>query len=497
MKQAVLFLLAAVMFVYAGCDSSNSSVEPLDSAIPSSIVMSDDIESFFSPTKVAEIRLSFTVSEWNGLLNDFDKYSKNETFREASCSVSGGNISSASPKSFASVGVRLRGNTSRIRPEIGSGSHNSSNLLARAHFKIKFNNKFDKDESVYGSADVAEKSANKDQQLFDGIKALNLKYNRDDPSYIREGFSYDMYRRFGVEHVRMTFTKLYITIGSELPRYIGVYLAFEDIDKTFMQKRFFDPSGEGLKGAMFKCLWQQFGPADLTTQDTDGSLASGAIGEEYTDPLTAAEYNSGFSDYRPAYDLKEDPAGDAVASLNSFIEIINSKPSRTQLEAVFDVPQFLRALAVEAMVEHTDSYWRLGNNYYLYKNPLTGKWTYMPYDNDRTFGVQTGNSTSASTSVLNWGEDSGFYDNDPVLIHVIMAFPEYRELYKTYLRKLVEEEYFTTTVVIDRMKAMQAVIAPCVSGYDVGNDNFVYYDSISDFTSFVSGRVAVVKKECY
>ena len=470
-------------------------------------MMSSDVESFFNPTGVAEIHLTFSEAEWNGLLHDYDSNNKNEMNREAACSISGGNISSASPVSFSSVGVRLRGNTSRHRPEgddysYNGTSHSSSNLLQRVHYKIKLNNKFDKDESAYGSpsVDVATKKANKDQQLFDNVKALNLKYNNDDTSYVREAFSYDMYRRFGVEEVKTTFARLYIKIGSETERYLGVYLAFEDIDKTFISKRYFAADGvTGLEGTMFKCLWQGFGPGDLSKTDTDGLLTDGRIGEELTDPADNASFLKGFSQYHPSYDLKEDPNSDGVDALNAFITLLTSGPTKDQLEAAFDVQPFLRALAVEAMVGSTDSYWRGGNNYYLYKNPVSGKWTYLPYDNDRTLGKTTWGTTSASTSAISWGANSGngWGDFNPVLVNDVMAIPEFKAAYISYLKYMVDNNYFTSTSAMARITAMQTAIEPYVTGYNVANDNYPYNNSRAELKAFIEGRIAVVKKECY
>ncbi len=460
-----------------------------DWKVPQTKTFDADFESFFNPIALAEIRIAFTEQEWNGMLNDYDKNNKNETYRQASCTIKGGTIN----KSFPSIGIRLRGNTSRKRPEIGSGSHVSTNKLARVHFKLKLNNTFDKDESAYGapSVDVAKNTTYKTQQLMTNVTSLNLKYNKDDPSYIREGLSYDMYRSFGVEAVRTTFAKVYITIGSEVERYVGVYLAFEEIDKTWMRKRFSD-----LDGAMFKCLWQSYGPADLTVGDYDGSLTNGRIGEELTDPVSNAAFLSGFSQYHPAYDLKEDPDKTAVTAFNTFIYTLNNNPTKQDLEAMFDVQSFLRYLAVNVMIGMADDYWRGGNNYYLYRNPANNnRWTFMPYDNDRTWGLKTFGPETPSSSVLNWGDNSGTSCN-PVLVKRILAIPQYIADYKAYLTYMVDKGYFNESVVSNRISQMQSVISASVTGYNVGEDYFQYSADKSAILNYVSKRIAVVNAEC-
>ncbi len=462
-------------------------------AVPALAGFDSAAEQYFSPYTVGEIHLSFSLAEWNSLLNDYDTNHRNELFREASCVVTGGGL--AVPARFTSVGVRLRGNTSRQRPEAGErgAPHSPASALQRVHFKIKFNHDFSRQEDVYGgiSQEVPTRAGNKGQALFPEVKALNLKYNKDDPSAIRQALSYEIYRGFGVHAVRTTFTRLYIRIGEENERYLGVYLGFEDIDKSFLKKRF-----ESGKGAMFKNLWQSYGPADLARADYDGDLTVGRIGEERTDPESREEFISGaFIDYRPAYDLKEDPDGDAVERLNVLMELLSGSPTAARLEEFIDVQSFLRAMAVNVMIGQADDYWRGGNNYYLFINPDTGLWTYLPYDNDRTFGIKTFGPATANSSVLDWGSGSVPQVN-PVLVKRILEIPEYLSDYKAYLVELERSGLFTEASIERRARAMQDAIAPYTGGYQVGTDDSPFDPDVRSFTRFVGSRLDVMRREC-
>jgi len=497
LKKLKLFLVF-LLIAWTGCDKKETPIEVIsepeiktsaDWAVPQLPLLDPAVESFFNPLSVIEIHLAFSESEWNSMLHDYDHNKRNEMYRMASCTVSGNGIN----LSFPAVAVRLRGNTSRTRPEIGTGNHLPENKLVRVHYKIKFNHTFDKDEAAYGapSVDIPKNTAYKTQQLFTNVSSLNLKYNRDDPTYIREAVSYDIYRKFGIEVVKSTFGKLYIKIGNEAERYLGVYFAFEDIDKTWIRKRF-----NGLESTLFKCLWQDYGPADLATPDNDGSLLTGRIGEELTDPASNAIFTSGFRAYHPSYDLKEDPDATGVNAINSLMNLLIGNPTKEQLEAAIDVQSLLRAFAVNVMIGMSDDYWRGGNNYYMYRNPLkNNRWSFLPYDNDRSFGINTFGSETSTSSVLNWGVNSGTKCN-PVLINRILAIPQFKEDYRAYLKYLVDQNYFTEATVISRMKEMQAVISPFISGYDIGTDAFPYSGDFSAITNYVKSRIEVVSKEC-
>lgn len=470
-------------------DKVTKPVTSTNWGIPQLPYLNSDFENFFNPISVIDIHLSFTEVEWNGLLHDYDKNNRNEMYRLASCTLSGNGVN----LSFPGVGVRLRGNTSRKRPEDAVGNHISTNQLNRIHFKIKFNHDFGKDESAYGSPsiDLPTNTAFKNQQIMVNVKALNLKYNKDDPSYIREAISYDLFRQFGVEVVHSTFAKLYVKIGTENERYVGVYLAFEDIDKTWIKKR-----NGGVESTMFKCLWQDFGPADLSKTDNDGSLLSGRIGEELTDPPSNAIFSSGFRAYHPAYDLKEDPTSTGVADLNNLITLLNSNPTAEQIESVFEVQSFLRALAVNVMIGMADDYWRGGNNYYLYKNPAqNNKWSFLPYDYDRTFGIGTFGPPTATSSVISWGNNSNTPCN-PILVKCILAIPQYMIDYKAYLTTMIDDKYFTEEVVIARIQQMQNAISGYTSNYNISSDVYPFSSDLSSFRSYIKSRIDMVNLEC-
>ena len=106
---------------------------------------------------IPEITIRMTKDEWNKLLKRFDEFEKNVDYFHADVTFKKGDEETV----FENAGVRLRGNTSRRRPEGNYGEeHNAENpQWHHCHFGINFR-KFVKDD---------------EHQLY-GIRKLNLKW---------------------------------------------------------------------------------------------------------------------------------------------------------------------------------------------------------------------------------------------------------------------------------------------------------------------------------
>ena len=129
------------------------------------------------------------------------------------------------------VGVRMKGNTSRT-----SFYNDHEGMYNLVHFKISFQETFDEVE-YYGSDALswneAEREERKDR-TFATLEKVDIRWNRnDDTTYIRENYSYDLYREFGV---LAPHTNLFsLDIGDD---HAGVWVIYEPIDKIFLEKKF-------------------------------------------------------------------------------------------------------------------------------------------------------------------------------------------------------------------------------------------------------------------
>ncbi len=93
---------------------------------------------------------------------------------------------------------------------------------------------------------------------------------------------------------------------------------------------------------------------------------------------------SQFKPYKPKYDLKtkKKSIAEGRGLLQDFMRFVQSNPSAAELAEQFDVRGFIKAHAAEIVLGAVDHYVKVGNNYYLYYNPLKDKWVYLIHDND-------------------------------------------------------------------------------------------------------------------
>lgn len=249
-------------------------------------------------------------------------------------------------------------------------------------------------------------------QTFQGLKKLNIHGNHNDPSMSREYLSAFAMNQAEVPCLRVNLVKLYIN-----EQYFGIRANSEFVDKTFLLGRFNND-----KGNLYKCTW----PADLVWLGNDQA--------KYKEIINNVILNE------RAYDLKTNESADDYSDLVNFIDIINNSPKDSfpaRLERIFDVQLYLKTLAMEVLNGHWDNYYANKNNYYLYNNPSTGKFVYLPYDMDNTFGVQWGFNDINKRDIFNWGSQS----SAAPLTKNILAHTAYRRDYEFYIKNLIQDAW--------------------------------------------------------
>ncbi|MDI3526896.1 MAG: hypothetical protein PWR03_1079 [Tenuifilum sp.] len=277
------------------------------------------------------------------------------------------------------IGFRLRGNTSRY--------------AKKKSFKVSFNT------FVVG-------------QKVQGIEKLNLNGEHNDPSLIRSKLVWDLMAGIGLPAPRANHVALYIN-----DQYFGVYANVEHIDENFVKSRF-----SNCNGNLYKCLY----PANLSYRGDNPNA-----------------YKFVQNGHR-VYDLKTNTEKDDYSDLAQLVKIINQTPISKlpeKLEPVFNVNNFLKYLAVEALTGNWDGYSFNQNNFYLYKNTITGRFEFIPYDTDNTFGIDWFNIDWAKRSVTSWASS----DLRP-LTKNILAVKEYRNRYYFYLKKLINGDFSVQSI---------------------------------------------------
>lgn len=386
----------------------------------------------WDPTVLPEIHIHISQDEWQNLLNLYDANPRTRQYVKASDFVF---VHDNEYTVIDDIGLRLKGNTSRRRPQVGGRKQH-------VHFGVNLR-KYVKD-------------ANHELQ---GVRKLHLKWFKDDPAYVRELYCYNLFRDFGVWTApRDHYCRLWLQVeGESEETYYGVYEMIEHVDERYVKQRMDSAQFKSDKGNLWKCKYVN-GMASLTN------------------PYGADMWWDDNSDNIHTYELKTDNASfeDAKAQLVDFMLKLNGKGRdsfHNWIQQVCDVDLLLKTYAVNVAVGMWDDYWNNGNNYYLYFDSTDlydYKFYLIPYDYDNTLGtsLQCGNqSDSGRQNPLEWGR------NDIPLIKRILEYDDWREIYVNYLKQLVSpvNDLLHVDRSTARILAWQAMIAPYVAN-DTGED---------------------------
>lgn len=413
----------------------------------------ENLDFIFGTDSVAEITLTIDRSEWNTLLENYDTNPKNEDCIHADFKMTKGEYTWQA----ADIGMRLRGNTSRIRPQQGDNYY-------QAHFKIDFEEWIEDDTIEEG-------------KLAGCMKGIILKRFKDDPTYVREVFGYNFFRKNGIWTApRAGYTRLFINIvedgGKTTELDYGVYAMIEEINKQFLKERSeitpqIGTKFNGNKGNLWKCCWQSSYGASMAT-DFDAYRSFG-VEEIFLDESKSMRYD---------YDLKTNK-DDLISARDEFIDFIyklNELSTVEEIKAFYtkkmDVDLFLKTYACNVLLGMDDDYWNNKNNYYFYFDKK-GKCYFIPYDYDNILGTNCFDDTATKNPIA-WGRDGV---NAP-LIEKLLSVPEYKKMYVDYLLELSEETSFVTGSQVE-IQRLQALVKDYVRS---DSDNLRYYDTSNDIS---------------
>jgi hypothetical protein len=213
---------------------------------------------------------------------------------------------------LADVGVRLKGEAS-LRT-----------LDEKPPFKIKF------DEYV-------------PNQTFRGLRRMTFNNMVEDPSFVAERLSYEVFRAANLPAPRANSAQVFLN-----GKPCGVYANVETEDKTFLRRWFASDAGN--------------------------------------------LYEEGQKDFLPgndlAFELETNEGKNDRSDLTAFIASIAGARDETllaDLDAQLDTAHFLRFTAMEAVVNQWDMYGYTRfypNNFRIYRDPAQAKFVFLPWGMD-------------------------------------------------------------------------------------------------------------------
>ena len=314
------------------------------------------------------------------------------------------------------VGIRFKGNSSLY-------SANSNKLP----LKLKFNEFEDIYPAIAG-------------QRFYGFKSLSLKSNFKDESEIHENVAAQLFRDFGLKSSHTSFYKLYVDYGSG-PVYYGLYTLVEEVDDTVIKTQYADDTGNLYK-----------------PEDGAASFATGTF-NTYEFAKKTNESDLDYSDVQALYD-----------ALNSSLRLTDTATWKANLEKILDVPIFLKWLAANNVMQNWDTYGVMTHNFYLYRNPETGLFEWIPWDNNEALVSNNRCLTLGATEVTSqWP-----------LIRYLLDDADYAEQYRLNVHDFATN-YFNATRMVPIYEAQSALIQEAVLSEGTGYT----FTSSSKFTAAI------------
>lgn len=314
------------------------------------------------------------------------------------------------------VGFRLRGNTSRYSQ--------------KKSFKVSFN------EFVSG-------------RTYQEVKKLNLNGQHNDPSMIREKLFYDVWNSYGMPERRSSFVKLFIN-----NRYYGLYTNIEEFDKKWLNRTFPDNDGN-----LYKCTY----PADLVYLGEDEFM--------YKDLMNGTVTGG------RVYDLQTNETEDDYSGFVQLVSTLNIQDDNEfmlQIGDILDVESTLKAFAFDVISGNWDDYMYNKNNFFLYQSQTTGKFTFITYDTDNTFGIDWVDRDWATRECTDWVR----HGEARPLANRLLSIPEYMNHYVSYL-DTITRLYCNESLIFPHIDSLMSLITEAAIADTMRTKDYGY--TIEDF----------------
>lgn len=430
-KSIVAMTVAMSMFVltFSGCSNSKGNKNSGKSAESETKTVSDTktvsaniseeeqqvYDDLFNIENSVTVKIDISQEELDKLQDDYEEYesihSKSPIYRKADkVTITVGD----QVYEMEEVGIRLKGNMSR-KP-VYDEETGEPNIC---HYKLSFNETFD-DEEYYGEDvkvwDSEEKRQERKDRTFASLKKMELKWNgMYDDTHIREYYATEIFRKEGVLVQHMNLSSLDINGDN-----YGVIKIYEPIDKIFIERNL---PQEDWGGDLYKCGWTMR-PCNYVKSSVTYGIEDKDAGKTYN------------------YDLKTNKKSSNHESLEHLLEVLNKADMTSEEYAeVLDTDYLAKFLAVSYFCGDPDDMRNNYNNHYLYFLKSSGKAIFIPYDNDRCFGLTMSWNPDGTgmTEVSPYSDEaigSGRTQMNPIIEYGILEDGFIRSQYTEELKKV-------------------------------------------------------------
>ncbi|MBT5705252.1 CotH kinase family protein [bacterium] len=352
----------------------------------------------FGPTNIWKVDFTFTPEQWAGITPKNVKPTK--IFSDDGTMV----LRNPNAKRSGLAGV-LGIEFKWTQANLLFGGQSFTNIATRYRGNGTYVN------SLYGKKQSIKIDLNKhhSDQKIQGLDRLNFNNLVEDATFMHDALGYALFRAAGVASPRTAYAWITIAIGAEEERKPnGFYLMLENVDKRFAKDRF----GTGT-APIFK---------PVTPHLFD------YLGDDWTA-------------YERIYDLKTDATEVQKQQVIDFANSLTNDDDEVFAERIHqfvDLDQFSRYLASIVLIASYDGFLTNGQNFYMYLDPDTNLFGFIPWDLDHAWGDFPFVGTASDRDQASiWHPWAGKHR----LLERVMKLDEFRDLYQKQLDSLLTSQF--------------------------------------------------------
>lgn len=297
---------------------------------------------------------------------------------------------------FTNVAVRVKGN----------GTYLGSLYGDKHPFKVDFN-KFAQGQKLGGM----------DEFTFNNLV--------NDHSCLSDALAYEFFREAGVPASRTAYAYVSMSVEGQWQRKpIGLYVMVEPVDEGFALERFGSKRAPVFKPVTYELFHH--------------------LGDDW-------------AAYEAVYDLKTRATAAQqrrVIELARLVTLASDQEFAGQVGDFLDLEKFARYLAVEVLLSNYDGFLSNGQNFYLYLDPVSNKFGFIPWDLDLSWGgFFLIGSTKERERASIWHPWIGRHR----FLERVMAVEAFRKRYRAQLEDLLARQFIPSRL-HQRMDEIATVI---------------------------------------
>lgn len=302
-------------------------------------------------------------------------------------------------------------------------------------------------------------------QTYQGYAFLALRTygTSTDAAMLQEPVTNDAARAIGLPATLTAFASVQINGGT-----VQLYSISQHIDAVYLQQHF-----ANAEGVLYKA---ELG-STLSYQGEDPSL-----------------YSNAFTQKTRIKDMD-------LAPLIAFMRFLSEADDATfaaELSRYLDVEALATYLALNNLLVNTDALVGMNNNYYLYYDDVTQRFTLLMWDANESFGKPGMGGASAThdiytglqannTSAMG-GRMRGGFGGSNILATRFLNTPEFMALYEQELQRLYQE-LFSSGFLAEHIEMYAALVREANNNGQI-TDPTAYEQAVSRMLSFVEQRQA-------